>query len=135
MPDDLHSLLPKHRSDVFAAKEVLAFGYPTIAPVLPDLLEWLKDMNWPVSHPISEFLASIPEPMAPLIQNVLRGEDLIWKYNCISQLISEMPVELAEQFRKELIRLANTPTTAECEEHLNEAALDAMYALWPSDDK
>jgi hypothetical protein len=57
---------------------LISLGYPAVAPVLPDLLEWLRDGNWPVSHPMGEFLASLPEPMAPLIWDVLRGTDDIW---------------------------------------------------------
>ena len=69
--------------------------------------------------------------MAPLVWEVLRGEDYIWKYWCISRLVRTMPVTLAEQFRSELTRLANQPTTVERSEDLHEVAQDALQALWP----
>ena len=83
MPIDPRELLPRSTRDREAARAVIALGYPAVAPVLPDLLEWLQDYNWPVARPIGEFLASIPEPMVPHIRAVLDGNDLIWKYWCI----------------------------------------------------
>lgn len=30
-----------------AAKVINIIGYPKIKPIIPDLFEWLKDLNWP----------------------------------------------------------------------------------------
>jgi hypothetical protein len=135
MQTNPRNLLPRSKGDLANARAIVALGYPAVAPVLPDLLEWLQDCNWPVSHPIGDFLASIPEPMAPLIWNVLRGDDHIWKYWCIVRLISVMPTAIADQFRPELTRLAQQPTPGERAEELNQAAADALQLLWPSGDR
>ncbi|MEM1354850.1 MAG: DUF5071 domain-containing protein [Planctomycetota bacterium] len=132
MADDLQSLLPKHKSDFESVNNLLALGYPEIAPLLPDLLEWLQDGNWPISNIISEFLTTIPEHTAPLIWNVLRGDDYVWKYWCISQLIRKMPSRLAEQFRSELTRLTESPTVVERQEELDRIAIAAVQDLWPT---
>ena len=131
MAVDPRELLPRDKLDLDNARAVVALGYPAVATVLPDLLEWLQDCNWPVSRPIGDFLATLPEEMAPLIWNVLRGDDHIWKYWCIVRLISVMPVGVAEQFRTELTRLAENPNGAERTEELNEVAQDALRELWP----
>ena len=131
MVDDLRQLLPKDKLDVAGARGIVALGYPAVAPVLPELLEWLQDCNWPVSRPIGEFLVTIPEAVAPLIWDVLRGDDDIWKYWCIVCLIGRMPVGVAEQFRGELTRLAERPTAAERLEELDEVAREALEAVWP----
>jgi hypothetical protein len=134
MPVNPRDLLPRHKSDVANAQAIVALGYPAVAPVLRDLLEWLQDCNWPISRPIGDFLATLPEQTAPLIWDVLRGNDDTWKYWCIVRLVSAMPVEIAEQFRGELARLAERPTAAERSEELNEVARDAISTLWPSGD-
>lgn len=132
MASDPRQLLPRDKLDVVGARAVIALGYPAVAPVLPDLLEWLQDCNWPVSRPIGDFLASLPEQMAPLVWGVLRGKDDIWKYWCIVRLIRAMPPDIAEQFRGELTRLAEQPTRAEHLEELDEVAQAALRSLWPS---
>lgn len=134
MAPDPRELLPQHKSDVARAQEVIALGYPAVAPVLPELLEWLLDCNWPVSHPIGDFLATLPEAMAPMIWQVLQGDDLGWKYWCIVRLIRVMPTHVAEQFRGELSRLANDPTANERSEELDEVAQETLRELWPSSD-
>jgi hypothetical protein len=132
MAIDPRELLPRDKHDVGNARSVVALGYPTVAPVLPDLLEWLKDCNWPVSHPIGDFLATLPEQMAPLIWKVLRSDDYIWKYWCIARLISSMSPDIAEQFRAELTRLAQEPTPKELTEVLNKVSQEALENIWPS---
>jgi len=128
---DPRKLLPRTKHEVDRARAVTALGYPAVAPVLRDLLQWLQDCNWPVSRPIEEFLVTIPEPVAPLIWEVLRGDDLIWKYWCIHRLVSRMPPPIATQFRDELTRLATQPTPKERGEELNDVAQAALVALWP----
>src|SRR3954454_25322905 len=56
MASDPRQLLPRDKLDVAGARAVIALGYPAVAPVLGDLLEWLQDCNWPVSRPIADFL-------------------------------------------------------------------------------
>jgi hypothetical protein len=123
---ELRALLPCHKCDCERALAITALGYPAVAPVLRDLLEWLQDCNWPVSHSIAPFLASVGEPVVPLIREVLRGKDDIWKYWCIDRLIMGFPRKLAEQFRPDLQRFAFHPTNQERGEELDERARAAL---------
>lgn len=132
MPTDPRDLLPRHKSDCDRAAAVIALGYPAVAPILGDLLEWLRDGNWPVSRPIGDFLASLGEPALPHVATVMAGGDPTWKYWCIKRLIERMPPALAERFRPELVRLVERPTVDERHEELHDAAGDTLRALWPA---
>ena len=129
---DPHMFLPRDKFDCNAAKAVIALGYPVVGPVLRELLKWLQDCNWPVSRPIGDFLATLPEPMAPFIWEVLRGDDHVWKYWCIVRLIRVMPPAIAGQFREELTRLAEHPTGVEQGEELDVVSRGALDTVWPS---
>ena len=59
MGDDIRDLLPHGKSDIARAQTIVAQGDPAVAPVLPELIEWLQDGNWPVSIVIGRFLASL----------------------------------------------------------------------------
>ncbi|MFJ6211704.1 DUF5071 domain-containing protein [Lysinibacillus sp. NPDC092081] len=50
-----------------------------ILPLLPNLLEWIQDMNWPVASSILELLLTFPEEIVPHVQNVLSSDDENWK--------------------------------------------------------
>jgi len=114
-------LIPRNKMDTERAEAAVAAGFPVVAPILPDLLEWLQDMNWLVAGILAPFLASIGCPLIPHIRNILATDDEIWKYWIISRIMGESR-EVAEAFRGELERMAYSPTESERREELNEAA-------------
>lgn len=128
---DLQSLVPQHKKDFERAKAAIAAGYPTVAPVLPNLLEWLQDYNWPVARVLAPFLASLGSPIVPHVRHIMQTEDEIWKYWMIV-LIMRDSREVAEAFREELERLAYSPTEQEVAEGASEEAqLTLQEHGWP----
>jgi hypothetical protein len=123
--NDIRLLIPQHKSDIERARLAVATGYPTVAPILPELLEWLQDCNWPVSHILAPFLVSIGTPLIPHIQHILDTDDEIWKYWMISAIMRDS-FELALAFRDELERLAFSPTEREAREELDEVAQEVL---------
>lgn len=117
-PDDL---MIRSKFDLDRADRLIAMGYPRVAEYIPNMLEWIQDMNWPVAKKLAPFLASLGEPVLPEIRKVLAGDDMIWKYWCIG-LLGEMDIRCAETFRQELERLASSPTESEHREELDEQA-------------
>lgn len=123
--NDIRSLIPQHKKDFERTRAVIAAGYPAVEPILPELLAWLQDCNWPVAQGLAPFLASIGEPLVPHIQHVMGTDDDIWKYWMITMLMAESP-EIAGAFREELERLAFAPTEREKSEELDDVARDAL---------
>ena len=124
---ELRVLLPLHKCDCERARAIIALGYPVVTPVLWDFGDGYATCRWPVSHlRIAPFLASVGEPLVPLIREVFRGSDDIWKYWCIDRLVMGFPPNLAEQFRPELQRFAFHPTSGERSEELDERARTAL---------
>ena len=119
--NDVKSLIPRSKMDTERAEAAVAAGYPTVAPILPELLEWLQDMNWLVAGVLAPFLASIGSPLIPHIRNIFTTDDEIWKYWIMSRIMRESR-EVAEAFRGELERIAYSPTDNERHEELNEEA-------------
>ena len=107
------------------ARAAVAAGYPAVDPILPELLEWLQDCNWPVSHILAPFLTSIGSPLIPHIRRILDTDDEIWKYWMISVIMRDS-FELASAFRDELKRLVSSPTEREAREELNEVAQEVL---------
>jgi hypothetical protein len=123
--NNLSTLIPKHKSDLEAAKATIEVGYPEIAPILPELLSWLRDCNWPVAHVLGPFLATIGEPLVPHVARVLETDDQVWKYWMMSVIMKESPA-VAESFRGYLVRLAQSPTPAEAREELDLMAQEVL---------
>ena len=123
--EDVHSLLPRHKSDTARAAALVALGYPAIAPVLPRLIEWLQDMNWPVAQVLVPLLASIGPPVAPLVRDVLAGNDTMWKYWLLYEVVAASP-PVYHLVRDQVLQLASTPPQDEDEAAVQEAALSVL---------
>ena len=126
VPDlGLRSQLPKHKRDLQAARAIVTRGFPAVAPVLPELLEWLQDCNWPVAHVLAPFLATIGLPLLPDIRQVLQTDDNQWKYWVLGEVVGQCP-ELAVALRDELTRLATAPTPLEVSDELHLVAQEIL---------
>lgn len=106
--DALRALLPQGKHEVEKARTLVALGYPAVTPVLPNLMEWLQDGNWPVAHVMGPFLAGIGLPLAGEVRRVFATDDVIWKYWCIVLVVAESPALLAV-LRDDLAHLAAEP--------------------------
>ncbi|MDO5625187.1 MAG: DUF5071 domain-containing protein [Pseudomonadota bacterium] len=114
-------LVPKHKLDLERAEAAVAAGYPAVASVLPELLTWLQDMNWPVARVLAPFLAGIGAPLEISVREVLDGTDHIWKYWVIREVIAKS-TDLRRSFQTHLERLASQATDDERAEELDELA-------------
>ncbi len=124
---NLEDILPRDKFDLARAQADVAAGYPEVAPILEQLMEWMQDYNWPVARALVPLLRSVGAPSVPHIDRVLRSDDLVWKYWVIQYLVPSIPRDAAAPLRSELGRLHHEPSDAERDELLHEAATAAMW--------
>jgi hypothetical protein len=129
MNGELAALLPRHKQDFERANAVVAMGYPAVAGVLPELMTWLQDYNWPIARIIAPFLASIGRPVLPEIRRVLDSTDDIWKYWVLTYVVEELEADVIAELRPELQRLALRPTPGEVEEEVDQKAQELLDRL------
>lgn len=133
MTEKIRKLVPQDKHDHEAAKAAISAGYPAVDPILPDLLEWLQDMNWPVAQSLAPFLASIGEPLIPHLKKIFESDDVIWKAWIVSRVIEENH-GLALVFRDYLESLVRTSPYDEDDEWLIENAREVLEKYgWSSD--
>jgi hypothetical protein len=118
-------LAPADKHDVIKVEVLAAAGYPAVEPVLPALLEWVQDVNWPVAIALVPFLATIGAPLAPHCRRIFATDDDIWKYNVIEQIVAPSP-ELRSILKSELEKFALHPTPGEKREGVDVAAHEAL---------
>ncbi len=124
----LRELVPQNKIDMARAEAIVALGYPVVAPILPELIEWLQDCNWPVATVLSPFLSGIGLPLLPHIRHVLSTDDEIWKYWVLSRLVGPSPPLIAA-LRAELEQLAERPTVNQVAEELDVMAREILDSL------
>jgi hypothetical protein len=128
MMQDLRELLPQTKHDTDKAEILVKLGYPAVAPILSDLIQWLQDYNWSVAHVLGPFLASIGLPLLPEVRRVLETDDNTWKYWILCCLV-ELSPELGTALRDDLTRLASAPTAGEEAEELHTKAREILESL------
>jgi hypothetical protein len=121
MKNDLFDLIPKTKFETEKVDALIQLGYPAVQPILPELMTWVQDMNWPVARVLRPFLVSIGAPLEPYIREILKTDDDNWKYWIISDFIGDSK-QLFEIFKPELERIALNPTVTEKIEELDELA-------------
>lgn len=84
-------MLPKDKFDVCAVEQLRNVDTQQVIPLLPSMLEWIQDMNWPVAKPMVEVLLSYPNEITPLVENVLCSEDDMLIYWCLVELVPKLP--------------------------------------------
>jgi hypothetical protein len=126
---DEHELVPSSKGDLPAAKRAVAAGWPAVERVLPELLEWIQDVNWPVAPVLMPFLASVGDPLVPYLRPILEGKDIMWKYWIVSDLLLSTPLTVVDALRPELERLLASPTQEEAEIDLPDEARTVLDRL------
>lgn len=124
MPSTAH-FLPIDKHDVQKAEAIVALGYPAADSLLPALIVWMQDINWPVAKILAPFLAGIGEPLAPHLRVVFESEDHIWKYWVLDKLVHPSPA-LAMAVEPYLVRMASNPSQGEMNEGVDEISLGIL---------
>lgn len=128
MPADLVALIPATKFETEKASALVKLGFPAVEPVIPQILEWLQDLNWPVGHVFQSFLSSISQPLAPYIRAVLLGQDDGWKQSLLIAIVYKSP-ELAHALRPELEHVAKNPSAGESAEEVDQIAIEILKAI------
>lgn len=122
---DLRHLLPRDKCDVERAEALVALDWEDAESALPEVLEWLQDLNWPVAAVFQPFLVKAGARLAPFLRPIFDADDDIWKYNILVAIASHSST-LADAIRPELQRLASNPTANEQIEGVTEEAQNIL---------
>lgn len=125
--------LPRDKFDLQCVEALKAEPLHLLRPHIPELLEWLKDMNWPVARPVAELLANCGNDLVEPVRKVLRGDDAIWKAWVLSELLCHTTANVRIELQEEVLRLLKQPTSDERCEGVVEAARDVYFLLCNND--
>ena len=119
------SLLPQDKFDCAAVARLAALPPDVIAPLLPELLTWLQDADWPVALPLAAFLRPWQPQLDETIAAVLHGKDEEWKTALLTQLLD---ARAGAATLREVARIAQFPTAEERAAGVDAAARAVLLA-------
>ncbi|MFJ7406995.1 MULTISPECIES: DUF5071 domain-containing protein [unclassified Lysinibacillus] len=127
--EEFEVFLPRNKHDVDKVEEIKKLDRNILVSLLPELLVFTQDMNWPVALGVLEILLTFPKEIVPHVQAVLSSDDDSWKWFILHFLVFELPLESRVQFKEYLTRVAETPTEVELAEELDEIAKGILETL------
>lgn len=112
LPENLLSILPTSKMDYRAAVKVHEMGYPAIKSIIPHLLSWYQDINWPMAGDLLPFLRKIRGHMTEEIREILKGDDMFFISGILVSFFADSAsADFAGTFKKELLHLAGLDDT------------------------
>jgi len=132
--DKKPDFIPNDKDDSIAIDHLNKADWDAVVPHVDSLLEWIKDMNWPVSGAIAKMLALHTNSIKENIIKVLKGDDGLWKYWCIQQLVyysQESSIDI--DILKELKKIVQSPSEEEQLEEVDEIAKETLDR-WGADN-
>jgi hypothetical protein len=121
------NFVPQNKHDLEACQNLYNLASEELDSHFEVLLPWLQDINWPVALPVSEKLAEASIEIVPFINDVLAGDDEVWKCNIIEHLIMKLKPDVMEPALVEVVRIINSPSKSEIEEGVNLIAREAVF--------
>lgn len=123
-------MLPTDNFDVEAVKQLQQAPAADVLPMLPQMLTWVQDMNWPVAEPMLEVLLQYATEITPLIEDVLLGKDDEWIVNCLVHIVPKLPFFSKLVLANAVEQLATQSVTVH-NEHVVDAAKQALQSMTP----
>lgn len=119
---NLRNCVPQDKFDLAAVARAKQTGFPAINPILPELLLWLQDINWPVANEVVDLLSGSDAEIVPAIRVVLQSDDAVWKYWVLNKLCSRLTSLVLAELIPDIARLANDPTEEDRSEDVDAEA-------------
>lgn len=116
--------VPKSKSDMSHINDLKKLSDEEIKPILLPLLEWIQDINWPISYDVLQILAKHQKVVSPLVIGILDSEnkDDIWKYWIIHDLLPLFSYDNLLPIIPSLKRIVLSPTRGELTEEVDMSA-------------
>lgn len=117
---DIRKLIPKHKGDQKVISSLKKLSFEELEPIIPELLEWLQDMNWPIARPVADILNPFADMIVPEIIKILKTNDGEWKRHILIILAKDTTDPILLQ---EIERIAKFPSRDEIEDEVNLEAI------------
>lgn len=106
---ELMRMMPVTGDDLPAATRIVERGYPTVGPVMRDMVRWMRLAESPVAEAFGAFFGRLGEPAVPVIADGLSRGNCFCRHRVLCQVLPEWPPEVIRQLTNTLTMLATQP--------------------------
>ncbi|KAK7444501.1 hypothetical protein VKT23_015181 [Stygiomarasmius scandens] len=98
---DLHG--PNDKHDFESLEHLSTLPPAEWRHLVPEILEWLQDINWPIFGEARKLLFNQPDAVMQPLREILGGDDDAWQYYCML-LIEDLPLEKKKELKDDLVK-------------------------------
>ncbi len=107
------SMMPANGDDVPAATGVVELGYPAVAPVMRDMVRWMRVAESRVADTFAAFFGRLGAPAVAVIAEGLRKDDCCMKHRIFTMVLPHWPPEVVSQLTSVLAMTATHPDASD----------------------
>ena len=117
-------LVPKNKFDTSTISTLMLLPESELTQILPELILWIADFNWPVAAELIPVLSKYPSSIIPVIKDTLKvqQDDNMLKYWVVSKLIPSLPTSYQLMLLDNVKRIFLNPSENEMYEEVAEQA-------------
>lgn len=126
MKIDPKNLVPKNKEDSNFINNLKLKSISEIRDIIPQLLEWMQDMNWPQAPLIADYFSPHINEIQEELISILKSNDEIWKYWILHGLILHSEITLSQKILLEVKRVYLNASKQEKEEEVDVIAMEIL---------
>ncbi len=106
---ELLRLMPVDKEDVAAASQIVKIGFPTVTPVVKDMIRSMQVADSPVADVFASFFSKLGEQAVGAITEGLWQQNCVLRHTIIANVVSKWSLEAVRQIAGVLTMIATQP--------------------------
>lgn len=106
---ELMRLMPANADDVAAATTIVELGHPSVAPVMRDMVRWMRVAESPVADTFARFITEVGAPAVSVIAEGLMRENCWLRHRVCCHILPKWSPDLIRQLTNVLTMIATQP--------------------------
>lgn len=124
--NDVKQYLPTDKCDYDSIDRLKSLKPEELQRIIPELLEWTQDINWPVAPKIIEILLPLDKLLLPQLKVILRCNEYDWIEICLLGIVEELKTETIVGLKEELLMLSKSTNPNFIEYEIPQICKDIM---------
>ncbi|MNO69416.1 hypothetical protein D3C76_602700 [compost metagenome] len=128
--NNLEDYLPKDKSDFESLILLKKLTHSEFEQLLPELLTWTQDINWPIAPKIiDELLIPLGKDLVPWLKPILLSKEYDWIYTVLWYLVRKLEKEVIYELKDEFVLLSQTKDVNFIEFEIPDMAKEILLSI------
>lgn len=123
---DKKLFIPVSKHDFKAVERIKNAEPKSIQEVLPQIFEWIEDINWPIALELVKTLVRFDDMIVPFIKDLIHNPDGLREYSIYYFMLPLLTNRQLCLLKEELERIAFSPSPFEKEQEYDRIALQYL---------